>query len=61
MRDLMDDRQAVEETCRIGQKIEADLRRAEDEAFIRSWQAMPNGGHDPDFMRKLQETGDLAW
>lgn len=50
----MDDKTAIEEVIRIGQKIEADADRAEAESYFRSWRPAPNGGHDPDFVRTLQ-------
>lgn len=46
--------EAVAVVCKIGRKIEEDLALAEAEAGLRSWRSMPNGGHDPEFMRNLE-------
>ena len=51
----MTNEEAVAEVCAIGRKLESDLNRAEAEAELRRWKPMPNGGHDPDFVRTLRE------
>lgn len=56
----MTNEEAVAEVCAIGRKLEADLARAEAEAELRRWRPMPNGGHDPEFVRKLREEASLA-
>ena len=57
----MTNEEAVAEVCAIGRKLEADLARAEAEAELRRWRPMPNGGHDPEFVRTLREGADLEW
>jgi hypothetical protein len=58
--DLMDDQEAVQAVCDLGKRLEREAMDAEAEAFIRSWRAMPNGGHDPGFVRWLREEAGMA-